>query len=538
MHDQLCPIRDTPFFCGPLLETHPSLSILQTATPLTSLSLSFASKAMASGGFNDTLKWTFGLINSANKYLTAEAFQSKVTCNGNTLKKKQIWTLERVGEKEVALKSHLGKYLTADRDGKLDASGEEIGDDQKFEFLTQDDGKIAIRNVKHNRYIGGTGDKLTGYDLEIGPTNLFTIHLAMHPQINLRSVNRRTYCHLDENEIRCNEEIPWGFDAMIVLEFHGGKYAIRAANQQYLSRTGALVDPSKLGPDCLYVLVFRDVQVAFRDCRGKYLTAVGASATVQSRKDTISKDELFVLEDSHPQVRLIASNGKYVSIRDGVEVRANQGAFTDCELFQMEAVDRTDRTGQVKWAFHSKNKKYWHSAGTVVSDQEDFSRPASHFEIEWMGPMIALKANNGKYITVKPNGQMTANSAEITDQCKFVFEFLNRPILVVRGEFGFVGVKGASAVLECNRSNYDLFIVEGSAGSYQLRGVNGKYWKVESDGSLSVNGDKPVDYFLELRAHTHMCIIAPNGQYIKGQQSGGFTADGGTTVSSSTLWEY
>ena len=535
--------RHTHFF-RPLLETHPSLKPLGVAdcssfAPCTlSPSLSIASEAMSGGGFNETLKWTFGLINSANKYLTAETFQFKVTCNGNTLKKKQIWTLEREGENEVAIKSHLGRYLTADRNGKLDASGEEIGDDQRFEFITQEDGKIAIRNIKHGRYIGGTGDQLTGYDKEIGPTNLFTIHLAMHPQINLRSVNRRTYCHLEENEIRCNEEIPWGYDAMIILEFHGGKYAIRAANQKYLSRTGDLVNASDLGPNSLYTLVFRNAQVAFRDCKGKYLTAVGASATVQSRKETIGKDELFVLEDSHPQVRLIAANGKYVSIRDGVEVRANQGSFTDSELFQMEAVDRTDRTGTVKWAFHSKNKKYWHSAGTIVSDKEDFKSPASHFDIVWMGPMIALRALNGKYVTVKPNGQMAATSPEITDQCKFVFEFLNRPILVLRGEFGFVGVKGASGILECNRSHYDLIVVEGSAGSYQLRGVSGKYWKVESDGTLSVNGDKPVDFYFELRAHTHMCILTPNGQYIKGEQNGGFSASGGNTISSATLWEY
>ena len=78
-------------------------------------------------GFNETLIWTFGLLNSAGKYLTAEKFQNKVNANGPTLKKKQIWTLTRVSESTVALKSTFGKYLTADVKGNLNASGEEIG---------------------------------------------------------------------------------------------------------------------------------------------------------------------------------------------------------------------------------------------------------------------------------------------------------------------------------------------------------------------------------------------------------------------------
>lgn len=78
-------------------------------------------------GFNQTLQWTFGLMNSAGKYLTAEKFQSTVNSNGVTLKKKQIWTMVRISGNNVALKSTFGLYLTADKNGKLDASGDEIG---------------------------------------------------------------------------------------------------------------------------------------------------------------------------------------------------------------------------------------------------------------------------------------------------------------------------------------------------------------------------------------------------------------------------
>lgn len=84
------------------------------------------------GGFNETLLWTFGLVNSAGKYLTGEKFQDKVVANGASLKKKQIWTLGRVDETTITLQNSFGKYLTADIKGKLDCSGEEVGEFARF----------------------------------------------------------------------------------------------------------------------------------------------------------------------------------------------------------------------------------------------------------------------------------------------------------------------------------------------------------------------------------------------------------------------
>lgn len=486
----------------------------------------------------ETLKWTVGFINSVNKYLTAEQFQGKITCNGNTLKKKQIWTIENLSGEEIALKATTGKYLTSDRDGKLDCTGEDIGPDQKFTFVTQDDGKVAIRSTTHGRYVGGSGDNMTGFDQSISATNLFTIQLAIHPQVNIRNVNRKTYMHYNEDsdEINCNEVIPWGYDATIIVEFYEGMYALRAANTKYLSRTGELLE--KVTKDTLFTLIFRGSQVAFRDCNGKYLTAVGASATVQSRKSTIGKDELFELIDSKPQIQLLANNGKLLSIREGIEVRAKQTEATDKEIFQMEPANNTDFSGNVQWSFRSCNNKFWDSLASVTSDAPSACAASTLFTVEWLGPQIALKASNGRYIAIKPNGQMSASSDELTDNCKFTFQFINRPILVIRGNFGFVGVKGTSGTLECNRSQYDVFLMSSETlGKYSFKGANGKYFKVESDQTLSMNGDSPTEFFLELRALSRMVIVAPNEKSLKGQQNGAFTATG-DAIGPNTLWEY
>ena len=485
---------------------------------------------------SQTLKWTIGLIFANNKYLTAESFQSKVSANGSALKKKQIWTLERVDETDFfSLKSCFNRYLSLDSNGKVTGAAEEVGPDQKLTLETQQDGKVTIKS-SHGRYFGGSGDDLSAFATNPDTSNYFTLQLAIHPQVNLRNLNRRTYCHLVDNEIRCDEVIPWGYDALIVIEFHGGRYALRAANGEVLKRTGELV--KEVNNDTLYTLVFCGSNVAFRDCQGKYLTAVGATATVQSRKGSIGRDEQFALEDSHPQIRLTASNGKLVSIRDKLEVRANQSqdASSDAEIFQMEAVDQSDRSGNVKWAFRTNTGKYFSSTPGLKADLDTLADPSAQFEVEWQGPMITLKASNGKYVSVKSNGKMSADSAELGENCKFVFELINRPILVLRGEHGFVGVKGSSGILECNRSQYDIFSLENKDGTFNIRGANGKYMGIDGD-TVTIINDQPTDFYLELKAHTHMTIRMNTGKLLQGSSNGGFSAKG-ASICSATLWEY
>lgn len=482
-----------------------------------------------------TLKWKVGFVNSAGKYLTAEKFASKVSCSGTSLRMKQTWVLDSAGENEVALKSTYGKYLSFYRNDTADCAGESIGNEQKFELITQDDGRVAIKSVAHGRYLGEVGGELSGTK-DLGPANLFTLQLALHPQINLRNTNRKTYCHLENDELHCNEDIPWGYDAMIILDFHEGRYALQAANGLYLKRTGDLV--KDLSDDTLYVLVFRSDQVAFRDCKGKYLTAIGPHAKMQARKDTISKDELFTLEDSHAQMSFKASNSKYVSVQ-GEEVRANQFEITDNETFQLEALNRSDKSGNIQWAVRCKSMKYWSCSGAgngIVADKDSTSDESTHFTIEWLGRNITFKACNGRYIIVKGNGQMAATSGEAGDDSKFTFELTNRTLLILKGEFGFVGMRPGGMNIECNRSQYSPFNLEFDKGAYKMKCSNGGYWSLK--GATLVSSNQPDEFFIELRAHTHMCIKAPNGEYIKGIHSGEMVANGGSSVSAATLWEY
>ena len=84
---------------------------------------------------------------------------------------------------------------------------------------------------------------------------LWYVHLAARPQVNLRSVGRKRFARLSEEqtEIQVEENVPWGENTLFTLEFREleNKYAIHTCNNMYLMRDGRLMPelrmPGELG---------------------------------------------------------------------------------------------------------------------------------------------------------------------------------------------------------------------------------------------------------------------------------------------------
>lgn len=266
------------------------------------------------------LQWRVGLVNSAKKYLTAESFGHKVNASGTTLKKKQLWTLEQdPNEEAVYLKSHLGCYISTDKCGKVTCEEDVKTTAEKFVVEYSKDGRWAFRNVQFGSYLGGSDDNLLCSAKTPGQGEYWTLQLDIHPQVTLRNVNRRRFATMREDELQCTEVIPWGVESLVVMEFREGKYALRTSDNRYVSREGKL--DTEVGQNTLFTLEIKSGQnagFALKDAQGKYLTAVGATATVKSRNSSISKDELFTLEVCHPQGYFTSLlNNKKASIKQG-----------------------------------------------------------------------------------------------------------------------------------------------------------------------------------------------------------------------------
>eukprot|EP01136_Pigoraptor_vietnamica_P031343 Opistho-1_new@91787 len=469
---------------------------------------------MAEAAFNETLQWTFGLIASTGKYLTAETFGNQINANGPNLKKKQIFTLEQdAGSPVVYVKSHLGKYFSATEKGVFTCDQDAKGKNEQWTVEPQSDGKWAFKSA-HGYYLGGSADKLSAFGRAIGETEKWTVHLAMHPQVVLRNVGRKRYVHLQDEELRVVTDIPWGTSSLITLEFHDGKYSLRAANNKLLHKDGKLVDT--LDDNTKYIIEFLESRIALRACDGKYLQGHGPKATLSAKKDKITKDELFELEDSHPQVTLVAHNGRFTSSKQIEETKADQREVTDTEIFQLEPHGD-------KWAFRNNKGQYWSvTAGTISGNAK--TRGANElFTVAWHGTQISIKGANGKFVSAKPNGQLSASADAAEEKEKFTITLINRPQIVLRGEYGFLASK-ARSVISCASVTAEIFHMEAKDGKYSLKGTNGKWWKEVDDGQWGTAGDAPVEFTIEIHTHSKLVLRAPNGKFFKGEQHGGFKA--------------
>ncbi|XP_070846964.1 fascin-2b [Chaetodon trifascialis] len=485
---------------------------------------------------NRPLKLQFGLINHEGRYLTAESFGFKVNASAPSLKKKQIWTLEQDSQdtQVVYLRSHLGRYLASDKDGKVTCEADGHNSDCRFLIVAQSDGRWALQSEPHLRFFGGSRDYLSCFAQAITDAELWAVHLALHPQANLLSVARKRYAHLsmEDGEIAVDVNIPWGVAALLTLVYLDGKYCLKTCDSRFLSNDGKLLTES--GRATAYTLELKCGKLAFKDCEGKYLSPMGPTGTLRSgRCSKPGKDELFDLEESHPQVVLMAANGRYVSIRQGVSLAANQEDETDMETFQME-IDKETR----KCTFRTSQGNYWAlvAHGGIQSTATEVSANTM-FSVEWLGHKVALKANNGKYICTKRNGQLLAVSDSTGEDEQLTLKLINRPMLILRGENGFICHHKNSNTLDASRSVYDIFTLHFSNGAYHIKGVDGRFWYVNSSGLVCSDGEAPEDFSLELLEHGRLAIRGKNGKYLRGDQGGTLKGDG-LSLSGSALWEY
>ncbi|XP_066522466.1 fascin-2b [Hoplias malabaricus] len=485
---------------------------------------------------NKALKLQFGLINHENRYLTAEAFGFKLNASAPSLKKKQIWTLEQ-DEKDgqvVYLRSHLGRYLASDKDGKVSCEAETRENDCRFLIVAQSDGRWALQSEPHLRFFGGSEDYLSCFAQTIGEAELWAMHLALHPQANLLSVARKRYAHLSapEGEIAVDSNIPWGVDALLTLVYVDGKYCLKTSDSRFLSSDGKLSFENGRGTG--YTLELKSGKLAFKDCEGKYLSPMGPTGTLRSgRCSKPGKDELFDLEESHPQVVFQAANNRFVSIRQGVNVSANQDDETDLETFQME-IERDSK----KCKFRTNEGNYWTlvAHGGIQSTATE-ACANTMFEIVWLGQRVALRASNGKYVCTKKNGQFAAVSDSIGEDEQLILKLINRPMLILRGENGYICHHKNSNTLDANRSVYDIFTLQFSDGAYHIKGTGGRFWYVSSNGLVCSDGDTPEDFSFEFLEHGRIAIRGKNGKYLRGDQGGTLKCDG-VNADSSSLWEY
>ncbi|VDP68814.1 unnamed protein product [Echinostoma caproni] len=284
-----------------------------------------------------------GILHSpSGRFLTAEVFNNEINVSGTALRRRQVWTVltERGSPQTVFIQSHLGRFLSADKDGRVCGAATTPGADERFvlEFSPQ----ATVVQKKQLRLL---------------------LFIVAYGGIHLRHQFRSRYFRMmpDGTELRADMPYPWGPETLLWIEqlpmagsagpgrpaiptagrnavARLGRVALRCQNGQYLKPDGSFADT--LDDSVLYALELRPGTprtFAFRDTSGAYLTTVGpGTAKVKVNSTVPGKEELFLIERAVLQVGVLAHNNKYASVKQGTEISANQHELDETAIFQLE----------------------------------------------------------------------------------------------------------------------------------------------------------------------------------------------------------
>uniref|UniRef100_A0A4W3J0Q1 Fascin-like n=1 Tax=Callorhinchus milii TaxID=7868 RepID=A0A4W3J0Q1_CALMI len=438
-----------------------------------------------------------GLINSAQKYLTAESFNFRVNASSTIMKVKQIWTIEFLKDNSclVHIRSSLRRYLASDNNGKVTCDQEAPSAYSNFVMITQADGKVSFQSDETKRYLGGAEDNITCFAQAVSESEKWVLHLAIHPNINLFSPGKKRY--LPQKHIP-DCPAPWD------------KYGIRTSNGNLICCNGKL-EP---GPSSrsLYVLRVRSGLLCLSDGEGRVLSS--REGYVRSLKsDSPSKDELFSPDPSPGQVTIRSLlNAKYISIRSDGDLQANQTEAKESEIFQI-IINNTTR----KACFQGPKNLLVSLA--VLTDN-------CWFSLVYNGPRVGIKTSDGKFVTTKSNGQLAPVTLSPGPAQEFILQLTNRPLLILQSDYGFVGFGPGTSRLDGNRCTHEASKLScDEDGYYQFKLGESRVRMSSCPACLHLVGSNV------------LILKAPNGRYMIAQPSGDFKATG-EDAKSATMFLY
>ena len=117
-----------------------------------------------------------------------------------------------------------------------------ISSEVNFYLLYDTEGRVALKSLQFNRFLGVDLDAFPNGELqckatEPGDAEWWTIRLLNHPQMHLSTaLFNKVYAYYNQeaNQIHCNQIVPLGRKCQLTLEFLDGKYGVKTIDNKYL----------------------------------------------------------------------------------------------------------------------------------------------------------------------------------------------------------------------------------------------------------------------------------------------------------------
>lgn len=393
-----------------------------------------------------------------------------------------------------------------------------------------------------------------------------------------------------DEQIQVDSTTAWGSDTLFQFKYYdGGRYALLTSSCKFLTSEGGCIewsplaskgspingsgisvtiksagDSSSLPPNnCLFTVEYHGGNIAFRDSNGRYLAAAGRSAVLRTRSSTVSRDELFEFDAAPIQVCFRADfNNRFVSIKQGMDLSANQSEVTDThETFELEY-----NTSNETWNIKSKDGNYWSTgaaSGIPVSSRD---KPSSGtFKITWnddgTASLFATDASGKetqepRWVCARKSGQLCLSA---NDPVGFHVMFMNRQVINLRPSngSGFLGLKQIGlGKIEAGKTAPDSILVEyvNSETDHQENDImstfnccllrmptNGKYLSVVDGNCVAADAVSPShgqQFLLELRTGYTLAIrLMEHASYLNLTKQNTLCISK-CSPNESTLWEF
>jgi hypothetical protein len=216
------------------------------------------------------------LLSYEDCYLSAQNDKSTLEWNREAARGMEKFTITYVDSNRVAFKTKHNLFVSAHRDGVVDAKARAIGNEEIFTIREISPGTYSAETA-HGTFLSASNGNIRCH------SKLFdeSILIRVHPYISFEGYGRTiASCHKKFLSVQPNGSLEWNrpkaqgwerFDTVSV----DGKWAFRGWQGKYMSIARGAIDMNadKIGPkECFEVIVVGQGKFAIKTANGKWLT--------------------------------------------------------------------------------------------------------------------------------------------------------------------------------------------------------------------------------------------------------------------------
>ncbi|KAF3819320.1 hypothetical protein GH733_013470, partial [Mirounga leonina] len=440
-----------------------------------------------------------GLISWAGSYLTFEAYKNTVTATAKGLGRRQTWEIlvsnEHDAQAMVRLRGLQGLYLLCEADGSLCYGRPRTSHHGCFLLRFHRNGKWTLQCIISGRYLESDGEDVFCNSRVLSAYHMWTPRPALHVHVILYSPVNHCYARADPTmgRVWVDAPVPCLEECGFLLHFQDGCYHLETSAHFFLSHLDRLV-PQPSAQTAFHMQVRPGGLVALSDGEGGMLYPQGS--------------RLLLGLGSNPH-------------RD-VEVCAASEHITPMSLFQFECDDESP-TLQLRAANGCYLAQRHHR--TVVANGHPMEAD-TFFRVHWNCGRIILQSPNGRFLGIIDNGLLMASATIPGPSEEFGIRLANRPFLVLRGRYGYVGTSSEHDLMKCNMDQPDcIHLLPCRQGIYHFQAQGGAFWSITSFGTFRPWGKFALNFCIELHGSNLLTVLAPNGFYMRSDRSGTLLAD-------------